>query len=63
MAHADCPECQAVVDVINRQRLNNGEFTANSAYRDAEMRHSRFELVSDPNVGCACHKEGEVNDG
>lgn len=61
MANPDCPDCQAAVDVINRKMLEAGRFTANSAYRDGEMRLSRDELLSDLTVGCDCHKDGEID--
>lgn len=59
MAHIDCPDCQIAVDRINRVMLEEGQFTANSAFRDAEMRQSRIKLMADAKIGCECHKDGE----
>ena len=62
MAHISCPDCQAEVDRANRAMLEAGQFTANSAFRDAEMRQSRLKLMADVTIGCDCHKDGEVTD-
>lgn len=62
MARIDCPDCQVEVDKINRAMLEAGQFTANSAFRDGEMRQNRLELLANPTVGCGCQKEGEVTD-